>query len=309
MKTRLTLYTLACLIFTGQTAIAQHCSDANGFSTNPDNPVNPDGSCGVLNDFDWRKSQFQYNDNGVYKYHNTPYGQITAFSNYQSDSYLDYHPEDGWELIQASEYYLPEQAVGHVYFILYNKFGSFLRIFFTLESLSESNFINVIMEFTPGSDLSALFHPSRSTFNQPLDSTSEEGIRTTVPATNQYAQFMYVDIPVEYDPCTCGAGATMQLRFQTVTNQQVNLAGRFWELSRTLAEINETETPIFDEDYLLSVFNAASYEDVLATQTFATYKALEDYYDGLKDENDALKEKYNSIVAIEDAIEFIATAG
>lgn len=115
---------------------------------------------------------------------------------------------------------------------------------------------------------------------------------------------------MEYDPCTCGAGATLELKFQTVDNQRIELAGRSWSLERTLASINESGIPLsFDEDYLLSVFNAASYEDVLATQTFAEFKTLEKYYEELKDENDALKEKYNSIVAIEDAVEFIAAAG
>lgn len=184
MNTKIILCAVTCMLFSLNTAIAQHCSDAKGFSTNPGHPVNPDGVCGVLNDFDWRKTQFPaYTLNGQSLNHNTPYGQITTFSDFESDSYLDYKPEDGWELIQASEYYLPAQAGGHVYFILYNKFGSFLRIFFTLESLSESNFINVLINFTQGSDLSALFHPSASGYNQPLDSTSERGIRTTVPAT------------------------------------------------------------------------------------------------------------------------------
>ncbi|MDV7399208.1 hypothetical protein RZS08_47800, partial [Arthrospira platensis SPKY1] len=74
-----------------------------------------------------------------------------------------------------------------------------------------------------------------------------------------------------------------------MTNQRIDLVGRYWSLNRTLAEINQSNIDIFDDDYLFNVLQASSPGEVLGTQTFANMEALLGYHKQLKDEHAELK--------------------
>lgn len=152
--------------------------------------------------------------------------------------------------------------------------------------------------------VSALLHPTTG-FNQALDMFSNEETTATVANTNAFGKFMYVDIPVEYDPCTCGTEATLVLQYSNVITQNIGLAGRFWALDRTLAEINDSKIDLFDENYLLNVLASSSPGEVLGTQTFADMNRLVKFHEELKEENDALKAKYERAKAFQDIIKLV----
>jgi hypothetical protein len=289
-------------------AQAQHCSDAKGFSTDPDNPVNPEGDCGILNTFDWRKPTYTVlTETGVPFQAPSPFLTHTHFINFALSSYLDYEPGDGWELIKAGEEDLPSPQGNYAYLILYNKYGSFLRIFFTLNPTQAGQATNVELGFDPPG-LTGLLHPTRG-INQPLDQLSEWKTTATVRSNNEFGHFIYVDVPVEYDPCTCASASNLTIGFEEVTNQRIDLVGRFWSLNRTLAEINQSNIDIFDDDYLFNVLQASSPGEVLGTQTFANMEALLGYHKQLKDEHaelKALEEKHDKIKAFEDAIKLVS---
>jgi hypothetical protein len=295
-----------CRLSLGQ---AQHCSDVKGFRTDPQNAHNPDGNCGILNTFDWRKlTHTVYNQNGTSFQVPSPYLTLPHFNDQTLSSYLDYAPNDGWELIKAGEQDLPIPQGNYAYFILYNKYGSFLRIFFTLNPTQAGQATRVHLQYN-SSILSGLLHPTQG-INQPMDRFSIPEAMGTVRSNNEFGHFTYVDIPVEYDPCTCGFPSALRVEFNNVVNQRIDLTGRYWALNRTLAEINQSQIFSLDSDYLLTVLQSSTPQEVLGTQTFAHMKSLLDYYQVLRNEHAVLKEKYEKALAFEDALKLVsAVAG
>jgi hypothetical protein len=286
-------------------AQAQHCSDAKGFSTDPDNPVNPEGDCGILNTFDWRKPTYTVlTQTGVPFQAPSPFLTHTHFINFALSSYLDYEPGDGWELIKAGEEDLPSPQGNYAYLILYNKYGSFLRILFTLNPTEAGQATNVELRFDPPG-LTGLLHPTRG-INQPLDQLSERTTTATVQSNNEFGHFIYVDVPVEYDPCTCADLSSLVIRFRNVIDQRIDLVGRFWVLNRPLAEINDSNIELFNNDYLFNVTQAATPGEVLGTQTFANMEALINYHKQLKEEHAELKERQEKLLAFEDAAKLVS---
>jgi hypothetical protein len=308
MKFMNTLCLLAVLASMAGVGYAQPCFEAAGFSTNPDAPFSPD-PCGIENTFDWRESirtvYWGLSNSDEYQ---SPYLAHPHFKTQGEDSYLDFNPEDGWELLMAAESELPPPT-GYSYFILYNKYASIIRLFFTLDPLEASDVTQVRLKFSSQTRVSGLLHPSFG-MNQPLDQPSPPETAATVRSNNTPGLFMYVDIPVEYDPCTCtgvgGVLASLQFHFRQIKTQELVLKGRFDFFQRSIAEIAESNIVTFSDDWVSNVLKLGFFEDELGTQTFATFAGVLDYYKGIKEDTDVLKEKYERLLEEKEVIELVS---
>lgn len=132
----------------------------------------------------------------------------------------DHKPEDGWVLVymglgtcnNPSGGTCPySEAVEHPYFILYNKYTAKLRIFVCIMNPNSSGYNSAVIKasfvpITSGSSTwkeTALFGATE-TVMQPLENFTKN---ISINAVNYYSIqndfWVYADIPVTYDPCTC----------------------------------------------------------------------------------------------------------
>lgn len=204
----------------------------------------------------------------------------------------DFEVEDGWELLN----FKPGEST---YVVLYNKFTSILRLLFLLpQSQEDYDAISVKFEFDPPTNqitgagtLTALFHPLGG-INQPLDEQSIKLSKTTSIYTNSNSLFMHVDVPVEYDPCTClTSGSNLKFTFSKIDEMDLSLYGRSIEIERTLSSITGGNGFV-EDDYLTQVLLDGQLGDKAGAHTFQSWNTLLNHYKDLKEERSELARRY-----------------
>jgi hypothetical protein len=236
----------------------------HGITTDPDGAVNPQCTS-LLNTFDWREEFFSSNSSvaqgGQFHspYYNTDNGQCDFLNDQISPTYHDFEPGDGWELIAEGFNRTPPRD--HANFVLYNKHESLLRVFTTLPSLGTPlNYVFAqaeLTDFLPNSS-TAIFSP-RLGIGQPLDTKSIRNVQVTNYYNNTDDAFNYFDIPVEYDPCTCTANNSIRIKFGRVSEQRIEMYGRFIATSTpagSAVKIQETGSSLFPPRFLDGYFYA-----------------------------------------------------
>ncbi len=217
----------------------------NGVLTNPASPVNPQHP-GYANFFDWTDRFYNYYLNGsVDSIENPNYTNVGGVVDL--DDHPDYRPKDGWELVYMdlgvdSDGSPLSGRSGHIWFVLYNRYRSFMRFFVAIaDQISSHRMLEIELSFEPGGYYSALFS-SLNKVQMPLryfDSGAiASGVQTYYNATLQgITHWFYADFPVNYDPCTCkksianpSRNSEIQIKFQTQTTLM------------TLIELNGTST-------------------------------------------------------------------
>lgn len=271
---------------------------ANGISTDPDNPVNPQCTGNeFLNTFDWRAQQYPHGPGGNGEILSPFFNDAATKLSYLWNplafplSAQDFEVEDGWELIR----FKPGEDT---YVILYNKYTSILRVLFLIPPSQEDyDGISAELKFFPEVNdsgdgvISALLHPT-SGLSQPLDKPSISSTKSVVTYSNDGDIFMHIDIPVEYDPCSClGSGSNLVMEFNKIDSMRLDLYGRSINIERSLANISNGVGTI-NEDFLTQTYLSNGYQETAGAHTFNTWNDLVLHYADLKEEQAALKKKY-----------------
>ncbi len=169
----------------------------------------------------------------------------------------DNKPEDGWELIKQdfgyfySNNYWKGGIMGHglpgdprgypstvMYFILYNKYTSTMRILFRLladnaDILTDKILVKIQLIHNDNNPnysnmvLNGLFN-SYNGIQYALDKktiVSEIIIPTTIINAN-LPGFSYCDIDISYDPCICFFESGMKISFHEISTGNINLTGQ-----------------------------------------------------------------------------------
>lgn len=178
-----------------------------GISTDPNNPVNPIDP-DFVNYFDWTTYMYavdeEWEDSGEMinpnEHHNA--GVLNLFGE------KDYYPEDGWELVYVDlglnrfgDQW--DNRSGQIFFILYNKFRSILRVFVGLD-VAPANLIEIELNQPDVGYQTALF-AAMDKVQQPLrqfDPTIMASSAQSFTNNGVAKLWHYADFPVNYDPCT-----------------------------------------------------------------------------------------------------------
>lgn len=188
----------------------------------------------------------------------------------------DHKPEDGWVLVYMGlgtcNYPISgvcqySEAADHPYFILYNKYTAKLRIFVCIINPNGSTFNSAtITSFfvpkNPGSTSwkeTALFGATE-TVMQPLESFTK---KIAINAVNYYSiqndYWVYADIPVTYDPCTCTEDELI-LRFEVnvIEQSSTNVVFNYPNFNINQQVLNGTNIPSgLDFKSLITTINGA----------------------------------------------------
>ncbi len=182
----------------------------NGVLTNPASPVNPQHP-GYANFFDWTDGWYDYYLNGNRGLKVNPYySGVSGVIDLYGDN--DFKPEDGWELVYMdlgvdSDGSPLSGRSGHIWFVLYNRYRSFMRLFVAIANpISLHSMLEIELSFEPGGYYSALFS-SLDKVQKPLryfdNSTIASGVKEYYNGSSRLSGWFYADFPVSYDPCTC----------------------------------------------------------------------------------------------------------
>ncbi|MEO0724084.1 MAG: T9SS type A sorting domain-containing protein [Bacteroidota bacterium] len=302
--------TLCLLVFT---LSAQPCD--RSISTDPDNPVNP--QCPeLINTFDWRTEMLPVTESTPGLPSSPPNLEIrspfwedeSTGLNFLTDPFFstfhDFEVADGWEMLYIDMEYRPNKE--YVYFMLYNKYESFIRVFANQQELSSTNnSASVQVEFSSG-DASALLSPF-SGQSQSLDMESVGTIEVGNEYYNNSFRFTYFDIPVEYDPCTCQSeNSSLAFEFGLIDQREINMYTRYADVEQLLATQFGTDgdTRIAPDEFL-----AGLNDGTVGVETYKTWEQLQSYYSDLSSEVDELKKQYNRIQAFDKVFSLALKAG
>ncbi|MDR9443232.1 MAG: hypothetical protein RI842_10990, partial [Schleiferiaceae bacterium] len=188
-----------------------------GVTTNPNNPQNPiPGHADFINWFDWTQSRFIFsvdNDNFTTSSLQSPFyinEGATSHFYVTPENPADNKPENGWELVsfhmgvdKDGDY--DAENMGDIYFILYNKYRSLLRVFVAIEQNRDGNLIDIELRFKDKAYKTALFG-ALDEVQQPLKNFDPFTIASSAQVFDNSPtkrDWNYADFPVNYDPCTC----------------------------------------------------------------------------------------------------------
>ncbi len=213
----------------------------NGVLTNPASPVNPQHP-GYANFFDWTENRYNIYINGQDDDIINPYHAYHAgVFNLNGDN--DFKPEDGWELVYMdlgvdSDGSPLSGRSGHIWFVLYNRYRSFMRFFVAIPNqISTHQMLEIELSFEPGRYYSALFS-SLDKVQKPLryfdNSTIASGVKEFY---NIGGRWHYADFPVNYDPCTCKKSTANPSR-----NSEIHIKFQTQTTYTALIELNGTST-------------------------------------------------------------------
>ncbi|MFK7746835.1 MAG: T9SS type A sorting domain-containing protein [Kordia sp.] len=253
------LYIFSVLFLLGSSIAFAQCD--NDVSTDPENPTNNalpkdlehlDGDERYLNGFNW----FPLTGGGGledYDLTNMFWSGIPLpeMDNIWSNSIPHYNyinnsprplPKNGWELLLVNIGRFPnnvdiadsnETFQALPYIVLYNKYSGVIRLFANFglddDASSGADAIEVVMSFVLNDDNSGATGLGRlySGKDLPLDKESKVTVmKSLAKATNAQRQWFSADFQIAYDPCTCYYPSKIQIHFNEIRTENIELHGR-----------------------------------------------------------------------------------
>lgn len=198
---------------------------------------------------------------------------------------IDFHPEDGWELIhkyngyEVDEVtYLSNRELPGPHYILYNRYSGKLRIFTALSDREGNDQVVTILSFhLPNSN----FKPSgllsyNGEFAYPLD---QETKRLSVSQGSSFPimDFFTAQFPMAYDPCVCHNRSTLHIDYTGTDRVDLLLQGR---LIGTSVPIDDSgHDPLLNgRDFLTQVTTNSNFSINGGTVTYSNIDKLVDMW-------------------------------
>ena len=144
-----------------------------------------------------------------------------------------------------------------------------------------------------------------------MDQASIRRVYQSSRYANDDYQYVYFDIPVEYDPCTCIEAEGSNLRFNAgrMNIQTLDLYGRYIETSQSLGSIINVglgEPARYPEEFLAGVDAGAG---IAGVSTFNRWSELLEHHRRLKDEIEPYKRKYAQLQLVDKVLALAIKAG
>lgn len=183
------------------------------------------------------------------------------------DGVLDFHPEDGWELLHRNMgFELDETTLTPLnlnnrpgpYFILYNRYTGVLRVLANLDQIGAHQTIETRIDLVEGLseiDGDTLKHTALFGHYGNTTQTLDQKSATTVARGTNYPElkgWWVADFTMAYDPCICNNQSKLTINFAAINTANVQMDGRLVATSVAL-DGSGTSPLINGEDFLLAV--------------------------------------------------------
>ncbi|HHB77961.1 MAG TPA: hypothetical protein ENK85_01855 [Saprospiraceae bacterium] len=280
----LTIVTISGQLLHGQ----DHCSSTLN---------TPLGS--TINEWDWRQDKYEI-------YRQGSVGSILVTSPFRGDyanyniehlysvtgGVYDYEPIDGWELVYKHFGTDDTPLAGPAYMILYNRYESNLRVFCYVNTREDYNQAMINLSFDAINNpegrlysalLSYIKHPEVAieAFRKGLEASAPNKMVSSNGGDNWGSYWLFMDIPVAYDPCTCNYFTELDVlpilrNYQTI-NLNISGGGTISEIVKNSAVSGVPHTSV------LSNINGAVAKGAKTAKTlqgfYTTAEGIASFYD------------------------------
>ena len=207
--------------------------DPKGISTDPSNIINDEKDWARNVYFDWTQEEFSINSIYVEGRNiSSPFfqGDNTIISRFLDNP--DRLPEDGWELVKFNLGLDLESGdeidpVGFVYFMLYNKYTSVLRVFVAGRGNEDYDGAVLTLEFDDGS-LNDYYPSVLSLAASPVSVQGDmitKQVTTASGYLNDATKWFFGDFPIAYDPCVCKYKSSLVVKVALIRESTISLTG------------------------------------------------------------------------------------
>ncbi|TAE46535.1 MAG: T9SS C-terminal target domain-containing protein [Cytophagales bacterium] len=239
-------------------------------STDPAKPYNPEQSW--VNKFDWKKTPLKGwfpNYGGTWGgatplFLTNPYfddlqESISYFSSYRPGSAgmdekkMDFHPEDGWELLHRHFGYQPDEVTlqssaydsrHYPYYMLYNRYTGKLRQIATLPYLPGQQLFMKLRHSDGLNKASGLLNAYNGGVIRALDQkTYGNVVKSPSKPADDDRSWVAGDFDMMYDPCVCNHESQLFFEYEKIETANLYLEGRIIGTNVPLngsGKINET---------------------------------------------------------------------
>jgi hypothetical protein len=150
---------------------------------------------------------------------------------------LDFHPEDGWELLvkdfgSACPLAITNcdgnnpNAVSNLFFALYNRYTSVIRVFYLIaESPNVPQNGAAIRLFISTERKNGLLEPTYAELKPLVEFRKNVVTHAANKYENEEDFWLYADFPVGYDPCICNYQSRITFQFQLIQSGELEMTG------------------------------------------------------------------------------------
>lgn len=225
----------------------------------------------------------------------------------------DFHWEDGWELLYMNTGYFPngdaydtpnqntnpivnyQLPLHHQripYVILYNRYTSKMRLFFSVfTDLGDYNNINAQIGYINSTAVSGVFRHVNG-YDTPLDQLSSfVSFNTSFKNSNNIKTWFISEVQMGYDPCVCDYFSEFDFQLTGIESQDVSLTGRSISVDLPL---QSGGNPTYTDFLNMNSIQTASQDASGALIYKSLDGMLTDYDKELKEYKDRLSD-YNSV--------------
>lgn len=220
----------------------------------------------------------------------------------------DIWPKDGWELLTLDKGLpsgIPNQpdlnAISNPSFSLYNKYRSFIRVFFYITDRGnfQTNKAFISMSNTSTTRQSSLLEPTHPVLSPVKIFTKNVFAKSPVSLidASRVNYWVYADFPVIYDPCMCNYQTFIKFQLDNMAQADLEfkLAGDLIGTINSTQPIVSTSSNSVNTDNFLTTVNAGA---KLAESGAKSYKQLNSFTSTFnKFVNDHQNQSINSIIS------------
>lgn len=266
---------VSLFIFVPLTLYAQYCPE----------PTSPQST---INEWDWTVPNFQVHIKNVFTNITTTIDIPSPFfgssvnqpnvNHLQGTTEKDFLPENGWELV-FRDFGEPGNGTRMPFYSLYNRYTGKLRLFYYLADIDGVDQVNLKLknfsDFANTEHVSAILEHAFTPMDA-IEYYEDKGVIIETPNVfeGNAGLWVFADIPMAYDPCTCQYASALIAENTSFESQALNIN---LEGSGSIEQVVENDEVVNNSS---TSFNLNNFGSAISKGTKA-YKGANSFIEGV----------------------------